>query len=64
MTPAELALCRDLLVSAKASCSWVATVFHNDGNIGAAARLNAIAAQLASEIADIDRLLNAPPPKP
>ena len=63
LTPAELALCRDLLVNVKAACTWVATVFHHDGNVGAAARLNAIAAQLASEIGDIDRLLN-PPPKP
>ena len=58
---AELTLCRDLLVSAKAAASWVAAAFHSHGNIGAAARLNAIAAQVASEVADIERLLNAPP---
>jgi hypothetical protein len=60
----ELIACRDLLQSAKTSALWVATTFHGDGNIGAAARLRRVAAQLESEIADIDRLLNAPPPKP
>jgi hypothetical protein len=37
LTPAELSLCRYLLVSAKAACTWVATVFHNC-SIGAAER--------------------------
>ena len=61
LTPTELTLCRDLLVSARAAALWVATVFHNDGNIGSAARLNGIASQIEDEIRDIDRLLNAPP---
>jgi hypothetical protein len=61
LSAAELISCRDLLVSARTAALWVATVFHGDGNIGAVARLRSIAARLDSEIADIDRLLNAPP---
>ena len=54
--------CRLLLQNARAAALWVAYTFHADGNIGAAARINAIADQLASELADIDRLLNAAKP--
>jgi hypothetical protein len=64
LSAAELIACRDLLQSAKTSATWVAATFHGDGNIGAAARLRRIAALLDAEIQDIDRLLNAPPPKP
>jgi hypothetical protein len=60
LSPVELTSCRDLLVSARTAALWVATVFHGDANFGAAARLRAIADRLASEIADIDRLLSAP----
>jgi len=61
LSAAELTSCRDLLVSARTAAIWVATMFHGDGNIGAAARLRSIAAQLDSEIEDIDRFLSAPP---
>jgi hypothetical protein len=61
LSTAELTACRDLLTSARTSALWVAGAFHNDGNVGAAARLRSIADRLDSEIADIDRLLSAPP---
>ena len=64
LSAAELTSCRDLLVSARTAAIWVATVFHGDGNVGAAARLRSIAANLDAEIADIDRLLLSAPPKP
>jgi hypothetical protein len=60
----ELKNCRNLLVSARLGVLWVAQTFYNDANLGAAARLRSIAAQLDVEIEDIDRLLNAPPTKP
>jgi hypothetical protein len=58
LSAVELNSCRDLLVSARTAALWVATMFHGDG---AAARLRRVAAQLDSEIEDIDRLLSAPP---
>ena len=64
LSTAELTSCRDLLVSAKTAALWVATIFYGDGNIGAAARLRSIAANLDAEIGDIDRLLSAPPSAP
>jgi hypothetical protein len=60
LSPIELNSCRDLLVSARTAALWVATMFHGDGNVGAAARLRSIAANLDAEIADIDRLLQKP----
>jgi hypothetical protein len=60
----ELKNCRNLLVSARLGVLWVAQTFYNDANLGGAARLRDIAARLESELRDIDKLLNAPPPKP
>jgi hypothetical protein len=57
----ELKACRNLLVSARLGVLWVAQTFFNDANLGGAARLRRVAAQLDSEIEDIDRLLSAPP---
>ena len=57
LSQSELQKCRLFLQSAHASVLWVAAVFFNDGNTGAAARLNDIAARLVDEMADIDTLL-------
>ena len=57
LTRTELATARLFLQHAHASVLWVATLFFLDGNTGAAARLNGVAARLADEMRDIDTLL-------
>jgi hypothetical protein len=64
LSTAEMTACRDLLVSARTAALWVATQFHGEGNVGAAARLRRIAAYLDVEIDDLNRLLLIAPPKP
>jgi hypothetical protein len=58
----ELKNCRNLLASARLGVLWTAQTFFNDANLGAAARLRAVAARITDEIRDIDKLLT--PPKP
>ena len=61
LTRTELATARLFLEHARVSVLWVATMFHLDGNAGAAARLNDIAARLSDQMNDIDALLKAKP---
>ena len=56
LTRTELATAKLFLQHAHASVLWTATLFHLDGNSGAAARLNSVAARLADELRDIDKL--------
>ena len=62
LTRTELTTARLFLQHAHASVLWVAAVFFADGNSGAAAHLNDIAARLVYEMADIDRLLKGAHP--
>ena len=62
LTKTELTTARLFLQHAHASVLWVATLFFADGNSGAAARLNDIAARLVDEMADIDTLLKGARP--
>jgi hypothetical protein len=57
LTPTELTTARLFLQHAHASVLWVATLFFADGNTGATARLNDVAARLIDEMTDIDALL-------
>jgi hypothetical protein len=50
LTKTELTTARLFLQHAHASVLWVATLFLCDGNTGAAARLNDIAARLVDQI--------------
>ena len=62
LTRIELTTARLFLQQAHASVLWVATLFLADGNAGAAARLNDIAARLNDQMADIDTLLKSAEP--
>ena len=62
LTRIELTTARLFLQHAHASVLWVATMFYMDGNAGAAARLNDIAARLNDQMADIDTLLKSVKP--
>jgi hypothetical protein len=62
LTKTELTTARLFLQHAHASVLWVATLFFADGNTGAAARLNDIAARLVDTLADIDTLLKGTRP--
>ena len=57
LTRIELTTARLFLQHAHASVLWVSAVFFSDGNSGAAARLNDVAARLVDELTDIDGLL-------
>ncbi len=54
---AELRTAKLFLTHAHASVLWTATLFHLDGNTGAASRLNSVAARLADEMRDIEALI-------
>ena len=57
LTKTELTTARLFLQHAHASVLWVSTLFFADGNTGAAARLNDVAARLADEMKDLDAIL-------
>ena len=56
LTKTELTTARLFLQHAHASVLWVSTLFFADGNTGAAARLNDVAARLADEMKDLDAI--------
>jgi hypothetical protein len=62
LTKTELTTARLFLQHAHASVLWVATLFFSDGNTGAAARLNDVAARLADEMKDLDAILKGARP--
>jgi hypothetical protein len=59
LTRTELTTARLFLEHARASVIWTASLFFHDGNVGAAARLNDIAARLSDQMRDIDALLKS-----
>ena len=62
LTKTELTTARLFLQHAHASVLWVSTLFFADGNTGAAARLNDVAARLADEMKDLDAILKGARP--